>query len=243
MNHLVKKLKMYGLKKFVLYSLSEVYLILWMQTARNSYSQKGEDVEIDRLLGNKRHGFYVDVGANDPVRFNNTYRFYKRGWRGINIEPDIESYEKIKRMRKRDVNLNFGVGSRAGRLKLYRFIPHTLTTFSKEEADRCVGEGYVLKGVQEVEVKKLALVLENYLRRTKIDFMSVDTEGFDLEVLKGNNWRRFRPRVLCVESTPGIRLKNGEEQREVGEFLVRHKYKLFLDNGINSIYVDSGSAK
>jgi hypothetical protein len=75
----------------------------------NSYSQYGEDKIIDRLLGYKKSGFYINVGANHPYRFSNTYMFYKKGYRGVNIEPNPISFEKFL-IRKGDINLNIGIG-------------------------------------------------------------------------------------------------------------------------------------
>jgi len=239
MNNLIEKYKMYGAKKFVVYSISEMYLRLWMQNVRNSYSQKGEDVEIDKLLKHKKKGFYVDVGANHPVRFNNTYRFYKEGWHGINIEPDPENFEKIVKVRSRDVNLNLGVGKKSGELELYQFIPDTLTTFSKDEANRYRSEGYILRGKRKVGVKPLSEIFDEYVRHKKIDFMSVDTEGFDLEVLKSNNWRRYRPKVVCVESR-SFSSSPGSVDNRIRSYLIRVGYREYLHTGVNSIYIDKG---
>src|SRR5438552_17947489 len=106
MQDILKKIKIYGIKKSINYAVRELYLKYWMQIVRNSYSQGGEDLVMDNFFNGKRKGFYVDVGANDPTRFNNTKRFYKKGWRGINIEPDPKLFEKIKSDRSRDTNLN-----------------------------------------------------------------------------------------------------------------------------------------
>ncbi|MHB9129364.1 MAG: FkbM family methyltransferase, partial [Candidatus Humimicrobiaceae bacterium] len=160
-----------------------------MEFLRKSYAQKGEDLVLDNFSGNKRRGFYVDVGANDPHRFSNTKRFYLRGWTGINIEPDVDNWQKLSSQRKRDINLNIGIGESESSLEFYKFIPHTLSTFSKEEADNYVGQGYKLEKVVLVEVKKLEDILAEYCKGD-IDFMSIDTEGFDMQVLKSNNWNR-----------------------------------------------------
>src|SRR3989344_9673220 len=93
---LIQKLRMYGPLVFIQFALREFYLLLWMRGVKNSYSQRGEDIVIDHLLKHKKIGFYIDVGANDPIRFSNTNRFYKRGWTGINIEPDVVCFEKIR---------------------------------------------------------------------------------------------------------------------------------------------------
>ena len=136
------KLKTYGLFKTLLSIPNEIYRHLWRVTIQGSYSQHGEDLVIDNILGHKTRGSFVDVGAYDPININNTYRFYKRGWRGINIEPNPEKFSTLLTKRPKDVNLNIGVNDVKGMGTLYRFVPDSLTTFSKKEAD-----GYIKGGL------------------------------------------------------------------------------------------------
>lgn len=207
-----------------------------MEFLRKSYGQKGEDLALDKFSGNKRKGFYVDVGANDPHRFSNTKRFYLRGWTGINIEPDVDNWQKLSSQRKRDINLNFGIGESTSSLKLYKFIPHTLSTFSKEEADNYVGQGYKLEKIVLVEVKKLEDILAEYCKGD-IDFMGIDTEGFDMQVLKSNNWNRFRPKLICIKSVSHtMRGLYNKKKDNHDNFLTNIGYRKVYDNGLNSIY-------
>ncbi len=101
-------------------------------TIFGSYSQHREDMLIDSLLKNKKNGFYVDVGANNPIGFNNTKRFYDKGWSGINIEPNIRGYKLFLEQRKRDINLNIGISKKEGNLTFYEMEPDMLSTFSKK---------------------------------------------------------------------------------------------------------------
>lgn len=97
----------------------------------NSHSQAREDLIIDKLL-KKTNGFYIDIGANHPTKINNTYRFYKKGWRGINIEPDVNNYKLFSSIRGEDVNLNCGLSDRNEILVFYIFERDVLSTFSKK---------------------------------------------------------------------------------------------------------------
>lgn len=236
MKHIYQKFKIYGFRRFIFYSLEEIYRKFWMEFLRKSYGQKGEDLVLDKFSGNKRKGFYVDVGANDPHRFNNTKRFYLRGWTGINIEPNVDNWQKLSSQRKRDINLNIGIGESESSLEFYKFIPHTLSTFSKEEADNYIGQGYKLEKIVLVEVKKMEDILAEYCKGD-IDFMSIDTEGFDMQVLKSNNWNRFRPKLICIESVShtmrGLYNKKNDNH---DNFLTNIEYKKVYDNGLNSIY-------
>ncbi len=97
--------------------------------AIKSYSQEGEDMILQRILGDKKHGFYVDVGAHHPRRFSNTYLFYRRGWSGINIEPNPEAMNAFQVDRERDINLQFGIAEHAENLTYYFFDEPALNTF------------------------------------------------------------------------------------------------------------------
>lgn len=237
MKNILDKLKIYGPKTFLAFAVSELRNKLIMQLIRGSYSQKGEDLIIDRLLKNKKRGFYVDVGAYDPKRFSNTCRFYQKGWSGINIEPDTANYEKFLDARKRDINLNIGVGNGKESLIFYKFVPDTLSTFSKKEAEEYKKQGYKLAETIKVRIKSLAGIFSKYCKNKRIDFISVDTEGYDLEVLKSNNWSKFRPTLICVESFEHH--KGGGEATEYNymePFLRKTGYRKVFANGLNCIY-------
>lgn len=164
-----------------------------------SYSQYRDDLIIDKLLGYPNTGFYVDVGAYDPVRFSNTMRFYLKGWKGINVEPDFGQFRKIEAVRTRDINLNIGIASKSGSLTYWQMNPNTLSTFSEAQAKESMKEGFSLTKKMKIPVQTLASVLEKYAKGKRIDFLSVDVEGFELDVLKSNNWKKFRPVILCIE--------------------------------------------
>ena len=66
-----------------------------------SFSLEGEDVVINRLLNDKKDGFYIDIGAFDPILYSNTHMFYLKGWNGINIDPRSNSMDEFKRIRRR----------------------------------------------------------------------------------------------------------------------------------------------
>ena len=223
------KLKIYGPKKFVGFAFSELWNGFYMQTIRKSYSQNGEDLVIDSFLSHKTVGFYVDVGACDPYRFSNTKRFYDRGWNGINIEPAPTNYKKFLKVRPRDINLNMGIGGTKNRMTFYKMFPDTLSTFSKESADNYMQEGYKLIEKLEIQADTLAGVLKEYAAGKTIDFLTVDTEGLDLVVLRSNDWEKFHPEVVCVENSHA-------DMRELESFLNSVGYKKFFDNKMNCIF-------
>src|SRR5437879_2682243 len=98
------------------------------------FGQEGEDLILDRLMGGRTKGFYVDIGAHHPIRFSNTYLFSKRGWHGINVDAEPGSMALFRKMRPRDINIESGVGERAGTMLFYRFNEPALNTFDEKEA-------------------------------------------------------------------------------------------------------------
>ena len=157
-----------------------------------SYSQGGEDLILAKLLKFKSKGFFIDVGANDPISLNNTYLFYKMGWRGINFEPIPELAVNFKNKRNEDTVINKAMSNFVG------------------ETDFCVGidEYNVNSSLLNMELPKQQMIkvtvdkLENVLDKlniSKIDFISIDTEGTELDVLEGLNLDKYRPKFILAE--------------------------------------------
>ena len=148
----------------------------------------------------KRDGFYIDIGAYDPVLFSNTYFFYLNGWNGINIEARPGSRAAFQKVRPRDTNLEMGISRSRGELTYYLIgEDSTMNSFSRPFLEQIGMLGEVKQEIQ-VPVEPLADVLAKHLpERQVVDFMNVDVEGHGLEVLESNNWERFRPRLLVLE--------------------------------------------
>lgn len=165
------------------------------------YGQDGEDLILDRMLDRQANGFFVDIGAHHPVRFSNTYLFYRRGWSGINIDAQPGSMAAFRKLRARDINLEFGIDKSEGSLPYYQFNEPALNTFDEIEA-RLKGKApYHIVGQVLVPVRRLADVLDQHLPMgMSIDFISVDVEGKDLSVLQSNDWNRYRPRFVLAET-------------------------------------------
>ena len=176
-------------------------LVLGYHSFAPSFSSAGEDMILRHLIGpDKRDGFYVDVGAWDPVRLSNTYFFYVQGWRGINIEARPGSRALFEKARPRDINVEVGISTSAGEMTYYVVGEHsTMNSFSRDFLSHIGMLGEVTREIP-VQVLPLAQVLERHLPGGQaIDFMNVDVEGHDLEALRSNDWDRFRPRFLVVE--------------------------------------------
>lgn len=170
--------------------------------AMKSYSQGGEDIILRSIFGEKKTvGFYVDVGAHHPKRFSNTYHFYKKGWRGINIDAKPGCMELFRRIRPRDINLEFAISDKRQTLIYYCSNEPALNGFSKTlSIERNKKEEYKIIDELKIETLTLAKVLDAYLpSNITIDFLSVDVEGLDFQVLTSNDWSKYKPNVVLVE--------------------------------------------
>jgi FkbM family methyltransferase len=202
-----------------------------------SYSQKGEDILLQNIF-DKKSGFYVDVGAYHPVIYSNSYVFYLRGWRGINIEPNTDNFVAFNEIRGRDINLNIAVSPNERNLTYYKFNYGAVNTLNKEHAAHWAKQpGYVIEQQLDILVKPLRKILsENIPENTDIEFMSVDCEGMDLDVLKSNDWEVFRPKLVLVE----FLYYDFENYRnaELYQYMISKDYEFYSIVGITMFFID-----
>jgi FkbM family methyltransferase len=166
-----------------------------------SYSQEGEDMILRRLFEGQKSGFYIDVGAHHPFRFSNTCFFYKLGWRGINIDAMPDSMKIFDKFRPRDINIESPVSAEKKILNYYMFNEPALNGFDKKLSEIRDGiQQYKIERIIPLQTKRLDELLDEYLpKKQQIDFLNIDVEGLDFEVLKSNNWSIFQPKVILVE--------------------------------------------
>jgi FkbM family methyltransferase len=209
-----------------------------------SYSQEGEDMVLRRLLERRTGpGFYVDVGAHHPRRFSNTYYFYKRGWRGVNIDATPGVKRLFDRERPRDTTVEAAI-SRDGRELTLRVYPDgALNSLSTDAADAPAAAHAGVVAVREVKLstRRLVDVLREHVPAGQsIDYMSVDVEGMDLEVLEGGDWDAYRPRFVLVECF-GARLSEVDAS-PVGAFMRARGYEVFAKCVHTFIFRDTRAA-
>lgn len=181
-----------------------------------TYSSLNEDNIIDWLTGYKKKGTYIDVGANNPDLISNTRLFYERGWRGINIEPNEKEFNLLVNARPEDKNYNCAIGE--GEKDIYEDNNETVgNTFDAELAKK---RG--LTATRKLKLKPLSeIFVENNI--DKVDFITIDVEGFEHEVLKSNDWTKFKADVLCIEGS-GY------------DYLKKYGYKKIFWDGGNTYY-------
>jgi FkbM family methyltransferase len=197
------------------------------------YSQNREDLLLEAFFPDTKNGFYVDIGAYDPDYDSVTKLFYKKGWNGINVEPQLSRYEKFVKVRSQDVNLNCGVSDKKGSLTLRAYKNGGLSTFSDEIKDSYNKEPDPnVSDYEDVKVPVLTLkdIFKEHAAKT-INFMKVDVEGLEYEVLAGNDWDIYRPQVLCIEANHII--------KDWKELIKKNGYTCVFFDGLNEYYVDT----
>lgn len=170
--------------------------------AYKSFANDGEDLILKRIFGKQELGFYIDVGAHHPKQFSNTYVFYQKGWRGINIDAMPHSMGLFNKLRHRDINIEKAISDQKETLTYYMFNVPALNGFSKElSVERNGVENYRIISEQKIETSTLEEILETYLPiEQEIDFLTIDVEGLDYKVLRSNNWEKYRPKVIVIEA-------------------------------------------
>lgn len=222
---------------FVKQKLKKFLPIYYFQFSK-SYSQDGEDMILKALFEQKKgyEGFFVDVGAHHPVRFSNTKYFYNKGWKGINIEPTPDAIKAFELFRKRDINLNIGIGPEKGKLTFHCFNEPALNSFSKEVSERIDRESDKYKIIRRLDIDVLPLseVFDKYLPKgQQIDFISIDVEGLDYQVLLSNDWNKYQPEVILVEENVDV---DEISKSPIYQFLKDKGYKFFAKTLRTCIY-------
>ena len=198
-----------------------------------TYAQNREDLILAEFLKDIKKGFYVDVGVNHSTIDSVTKYFYDKGWSGINIEPSPGLFEKIAQDRPRDINLNIGVAAKKSKLSFREYVGTGLSTFSdsmKKEYENEPNSNVDQYKDYDVEVATLSETLHEYVPKSRgIDFMKVDVEGYEYEVLQGNDWSAFRPKVICIEAN--------HISKNWSFLLLDNKYTKVFNDGLNDYYV------
>lgn len=204
--------------------------------ARISYAQNMEDILLDRLFG-CRPGTFVDVGANHPYIDSNTYFFYLKGWRGVNVEPSPRGHALFAEHRPGDLNLDVAVADADGVLAFHEIDGAEglsgLSTLSAEIAGHHREQGFTVRQ-REVRVRTLASIVEEH-QLAPPDFLSVDVEGCEAGVIRGAPLDRWRPKVLVIESTAP--LSDSPSHLEWEPLVLAQGYLFAAFNGVNRFYL------
>ena len=204
------------------------------------YSFSGVDIVLKKIFYQQEKGFYIDVGCQNPIKNNNTYLLYKKGWEGINIDLDEDNINLFNSARPNDSNFNKAVSSDVKDVELYFYHKKSpINTIDKKISE--------FQKAKVTSVKKITTdTLNNIISNTKyksqiFDLLSIDVEGHELEVLKGFDLNKYSPKVIVVEyldlNVSKLEIKNlsidNVLNSEIYKYLVSKNYIL-----VNSIYCD-----
>jgi len=188
-----------------------------------SFSQFGEDLLVWKYFSNKRDGFFVEVGANEPEYLSQTFLLERNGWRGILVEPQSTCCEQLRRIRPEAHIFQAACGAPEQKGKALLQLNHQGSKLSKLIT---AGE------YEEVQVMTLDDILEQ-VPHPRIDFLSIDVEGSELQVLRGFDILKHSPRLMLIEDNIANRLK-------VHWHIKRHGYQLVKRTGCNNWYLPQG---
>ena len=198
-----------------------------------SYSYGGIDALINNIFKKQSSGFYVDVGCNHPIKNNNTYLLYKRGWHGINIDVDLKNIEIFNYARPKDYNVNIGVSNKEGVEKLFFYHDKSSINTLNENVNKY--QKVNISQVKLVNTQTLNQILDtSTFKDINIDFLSIDIEGDEMKILKNFNFLKYSPKVIVIEfldlSLKNLEIKNLNIENvlksELFKFMVSKNYTL-----------------
>lgn len=197
------------------------------------FAQNNEDYILSIVFADVKNGTYVDVGAYDPIEDSVTKYFYDRNWHGINIEPIPNKYLAFVNQRPLDINLNIGASDKTQQISFY-FIPNSgLSTFDINIANHAKRDGFPYE-VKKVPVTTLNQILSSHPLK-EINFVKIDVEGFEKNVLLGLNLKKYRPQVFIIEATePRTSIPSHQQWEPI--LLTQHYHYAYFD-GLNRYYV------
>lgn len=162
------------------------------------YAISAEDQVIQTLLGKPKTGYYVDVGCYHPVRFSNTFGFYLRGWKGLTIDANCDYIDLHKKTRPKDTSVCCAVSASEETVVFTQFSESSISTISPEFVKE-VGNTVPIVSEKKMKTRTLNSLLLEHQVPDEFDFLSIDVEGHDLEVLRGVELTKYRPRLIVIE--------------------------------------------
>ena len=207
---------------------------------KNYFSFSGVDILIQNIFRNKKKGFYIDIGCQHPIRNNNTYLLYKKGWSGINVDLDQGNIDLFNSSRPSDHNVSIAVSNKIGEADLFYF--HDKSPINTIDKKTSQFQNAKVQSIKKVKTNTLNNIIKSSkYSDKKFDFLSIDVEGHELQVLQGLDFSMYSPDVIVVEyldlSVSKLEIKNLNIENiinsEVYKYLTSINYIL-----VNCIYSD-----
>jgi FkbM family methyltransferase len=202
----------------------------WFLLKKSNFSQGNEEKILNDIFSNKKKGFYVDVGCYHPKRFSNTAFLYGKGWNGINIDANIKNLKLFNIFRKRDKNINALISEKSENLKYYYFNESALNgVLNESRVNTLTDLGYRVIKKENLVAKRLDdLLTFCEVPNNKIDFLDIDVEGLDLQVLKSIDLNTYNVELILIEV--------GDNENEIVEYLSNFNYFLYAREDRNIFF-------
>ena len=213
-----------------LHILQNIYIKNNFFRKKVSYSMDKEDIIVEEYFKCKNEGFYVDVGCYHPLQRNNTMLLYQKGWSGINIDISDFSIKLFKFLRPDDFNLNVAISNEEGEIDM--FFQKKLSQLStiKENYAKNAFQGNILN--KKILSRRLTSILDqSKYKDQKIDFLNIDVEGADFEVLQSLDLNKYSPELICIEV-----IEKDLETSDVFNFLYKNRYKKIWSGVFSHIF-------
>lgn len=207
-----------------------------------SYAQRFEDFYLMRCFPGRTDGFYIDIGSGHPVYDNVSFAFYLKGWHGITVEPNPWLSRLSRAVRPRDTHIEALVGASSGRATFYRVHEfHGLSTMIEDHARAALSEFGKSADAIDVPLTTLSALCATAGAPASFDFLKIDVEGAEAEVLKSGDWQRFRPKIVVAEALAPYTLAPAFDQWE--GFLAAQGYSYVWFDSLNRYYLAAEAAE
>ena len=204
----------------------------------NGGSQFNEDIYLNSFFKKDYRGKFVDLGCFHPTRDNNTFRFYKKNWTGINVDLNPITIELFNFFRSKDININCAISDKKTSKKMY-FVDNLspLNTLDQNHL-KFLKKNFLFKNKDFKEKKIKTENINNILKKhdfNEVDFLNIDLEGLEYEVIKSINFKKFKINLICVEILDHNKISKNKSKK-IHQILKKNNFKYLKKIGVNSIF-------
>ena len=220
-------------KPYLYYNLYIRYKAL---RKRNTYSQDQEDLFINDYFKDKNSGFYIDIGCYHPIKYSNTALLYNRGWHGINIDMNQTSIDLFNILRKRDKNICAAISNTSKKtIQYFDHLFSPINTLDKNFSSIASKKLSFRKHTEKtIQTYKFNQIIQKYnINIKQIDFINIDVEAHDLEVLESIDLSIFNAKIICVEIANN---QNNIKEKKLRDYLNKCNYELIKTVGLNGFF-------
>ena len=221
---------------YKLYLYYNLYIRHKALKTRATYSQHKEDLFNNHYFKDRNDGFYLDVGCYHPIKYSNTALLYNRGWKGINIDMNQTSIDLFNILRKRDKNICAAISNTSKKtIQYFDHLFSPINTLDKNFSSIASKKFSFRKHTEKtIQTYKFNQIIQKYnINIKQIDFINIDVEAHDLEVLEGIDLSIFNAKIICVEIANN---QNNIKEKKLRGYLNKYNYELIKTVGLNGFF-------